>query len=971
MSRHHVIARVGSELVDQSSSPLLGGALPTLRGKAHEQHTQERRSQERDRDDEIDFQVGHARISLERVSLERGPRKGRAYFAAFISLLLGVSAITSATARAAEPLSYRVHARIDRGAGRVEGQMWAQVRLEEGEDHVRLWLYPDRLAEVPSAMEERSARWIYPGEVDRGAIELTGATVDGRPLALPAPIHRAVGSARGRDVAGAEVSLPIEAGPARVLELALHFVVQVPGRFGRMGHHDGILSLAAPWYPLVIDDDAWAFDVPHELTLSCGDGELLVGDRLLGAGGRVEVRAAYVPALASPRVHQEVRDVRGVRLVLRTFERLQRRPPPERRGPDGLIDLAHVDVAARLEEVAEQVIASARAFGVPVPDELLVWQIPSRTELAATAPGVVLVSDRLFQIFPLEQTLEFHRRALRRALFQHLAEPLAARVDAPADRGWGADLRAVLLVDLDEARRRSGAQTPQELLGLFAFHPAVDQLLYAPQIAFEDAYFATIEERDPFRDDPVRARRPLSSGRRILESARDALSEEALSRFGAMLVNARRSARAALVEAAPERAERLESWLAATGEPVNYRLGDIRSRPHPDGGWEHRIEVFREGSERAEPVEVQVHDASGQRVSAVWDAPGARGVVTLQTPEPFGGAVIDPRHRLPQSPALADGHPRGDDATELEWRPPILNGFLLNAFVTEQLFTGLVDFALRRRYDLEHSIGFRLERTTSFTGGQLRYGYGLGPKVHQNRRIGQIQGGLSFERLHEGFAGELGAWRGQLFVAGGINTVSFALDPREGVWLSARLVGGLAVRDDDSFGGTFRGSVRGGGVLPLGLLNALVLVGGGGFTVGDALPSELQALGGGAVLRGFESDELLGRGALYAVAEHRWTIASDLAWNLAHLVWVRELQLAVFAGAGLVFETPSGEDVAGGAEIGGGIRVHYEYGGVQPGLIAIDVGVPLTRDDARVVQDGMVLRTRAPVGFFVSFDQYF
>src|SRR5690606_5609882 len=126
--------------------------------------------------------------------------------------------------------------------------------------------------------------------------------------------------------------------------------------------------------------------------------------------------------------------------------------------------------------------------------------------------------------------LEFHRRALRRALFRHLASPLGA-IDPPADRGWAADLRAVVLVDLDEARRHSGAQTPQELLGLFAFHPAVDQLLYAPQIAFEDAYFAAIEERDPFRDDPVRARAPLSSGRRILESARDALSEEALARF--------------------------------------------------------------------------------------------------------------------------------------------------------------------------------------------------------------------------------------------------------------------------------------------------------------------------------------------------------------------------------------------------------------------------------------------------------
>ena len=126
-----------------------------------------------------------------------------------------------------------------------------------------------------------------------------------------------------------------------------------------------------------------------------------------------------------------------------------------------------------------------------------------------------------------------------------------------------------------------------------------------------------------------------------------------------------------------------------------------------------------------------------------------------------------------------------------------------------------------------------------------------------------------------------------------------------------------------------------------------------------------------SVLRGFESDELLGRGALYAVAEHRWTAVRDLAWNVAHLVWVRELQLAAFAGAGVVFDTPGDETIDGGVEVGGGIRIHYEYGGVQPGMLGVDVGMPISRQDARVLQDGVLVRTRAPVGFYVSFDQYF
>lgn len=880
-----------------------------------------------------------------------------------------LAAVAPCTARAAEPEHYRIAAAIARAEGRIEGQMWVRVRLEADEDRIVLWLYPDRLAVAPHAMEERSWRWIYPGEIATGGIEVDDVRVDGRRVEGDVR-RRPAGGPRGRDVAGADLVVPVAPGEARSVELSLRFVLRVPDRFGRLGRAGDVLSLAAPWYPLVVQGDAWWFDVPHRIELRCEDGEVSLPGAAPSGAASVELRAPYVPAQVAPRFFERERRARGVTIALRTVRPLYVPPPPERHGIDGLVDLAHVDVAAHVEAVAAEVIDGARALGVPVPERIVLWQVPSRTELAATAPSVVLLSDRLFQIFPLDQTLEFHRRALRRALFRHLAEPLSVRADSPLDRGWAADLRAVVLLDLDEARRHGRAQTPEELLGLFAFHPAVDQLLYAPQIAFEDAYFAAIEERDPFRDDPVRSRAPLSSGRRLLESARDALDGAQLRRFAAMLVNARRSARAALAEAAPERAERLPAWLAATGAPLNYRLGAIRSR-RAGGAWEHTIEIHRDGSTRAEPVEVLVHDAAGNTARAVWDEEGAHGRVVVRTPAALAGAILDPRHRLPQSPALADGHPRADDATDMPWRPPILNGFLLNVLVTEALFTGLVDFALRRRYDLEHTFGFRLERTFAFTGGNLRYAYGLGPKVHNNRRVGQIGGGLSFERLHEGFAGEVGGWRGQLFLQGGINTVSFALDPREGVWLSARLVGGLAVRDDGTLGGTVRGGVRAGVALPLGLVNALVLVAGGGFTAGDALPSELQSLGGGATLRGFESDEVLGRGMIYAVAEHRFSALRDLSWNVAHLVWVREIQLAIFTGAGLVFGTTRGEDVAGGVELGGGVRVHYEYGGVQPGVLSIDVGVPLTRTDSRVIQDGMLVRHRNPVGFYVGFDQYF
>lgn len=933
-----------------------------------QKHGDERAHEEHDGHREVEFQVSHAGRAY---SLEVIPSSGFCKLVLAAVTLAWVGLALPGSARAAVPEAYHVAARVERDAGRVRGHLDVRVRLAPGEPSIRLWLYPDRLAVSPSAMEERSWRWIYPGEIDRGGITVDAVTVDG---AVAASRREAapVGSDRGRDVAGADLLVEVAPSPeARVVRLELDFEVRVPGRFGRMGRDDGRLSLAAPWYPLVVADDAYAHDVPHAIDLRLDDGALAAGDGRFGRRARITRRGAYVPVLAASALHDHVVEVEGVQVVLRSPDRMYVPPPPSVRGEEGLIDLSRVEVVAHVRDVAREVIRSARAFGVPVPARIVLQEMPSRTELAATAPGVVLYSDRLFQIIPLDQTLDFHRRALRRALFGHLAAPLAA-VDAPADRGWATDLRAAALVDLDEARRHSGAETPQQLLSLLSFHPAVDQLLYAPQIAFEDAYFAVIEERDPFRDDPVRARRPLSRGRRILESARDVMDEDAVRRFVAMLVNAERSAREALAAAAPDRAARLEGWLAATGLAVNYRLGAIRSEPDGEG-WRHRITVHRDGAERVEPVEVRVDDDRGNHVTAVWDGPGAPSEVEVRTPGPLTGVTIDPRFRLPQSPELADGHPRMDDATDLPWRPPILNGVLFNVLVSEGDFTGLLDFVLRRRYDLEHGIGLRAERTRAFTGGTLRYEHGVGDKAHTNRRIGRLSAALSFVRLHEFFGdADLGGWRTQLELLASVNTVRFALDPREGLWGAASVTGGVAVRDDGSLGWTFRAGARGGIAIPVSLVNTLVFVAGGGLTLGDALASELQGLGGASRLRGFESGELLGRGVIYGVAEWRWSAFRDLAINLAHLIWVREIQLAAFAGVGAVFDrteamTGRHDDAVGAADVGAGVRIHYEYGGVQPGVLSLDLGVPLTR--GLVAQPGDPVRN--PVAFYVGFDQYF
>ncbi|MDQ3033012.1 MAG: hypothetical protein M3Y87_11380, partial [Myxococcota bacterium] len=870
-----------------------------------------------------------------------------------------------------------VRARVERDAGvlTIDERLWARVAA--GDREVRLWVYADRLSVAPRVLGERTWRWLYPGDVDRGEVTIERVTIDGGD-AIDVEIERAEGGARGRDVLGADVVVPIEPGEARTIELAISLRVRVPARFGRMGRDGSTLALAAPWYPLVVGaDDAWRYVVPHRVAIDAGDGDVWLGGELREGRSEVSRETSYVPALLAPRVHVWRGTIAGVDVTWSSFEEIYVPPGREAEGEEGLDDLVHIDRVALLREAMGPVIETARWLGIAIPERLDLLMVPSRTELAATAPGVVLISDRFGQVFPADVVREFQIRALRRALFARLAQPIADRQDAPADRGWAEDLRSVVLLELDDVRRSSEAQTPQELLSAFAFHPAIDQLLYAPQIAFEDVYFSAIDEPDPYRDDPARARVPFARGRRVLESARDVLSEEAFQRFVAMIANGRRSVRSALERVDPSALLRLPIWLEYPQLPVNYRLGEIVSERTEDGRWRHRVEVIREGAHRVEPVEVEVEDASGARATGVWDGPGARGEVVIETDAERRGVTVDPRHRLPQSASIAEGHPRADDATEQPWRPPIFTGFAFDVLASEANVTGVIDVVLRRRYDLEHTVSLRLLRTAARTGGRLRYLQSVGPKVHENRRSMTLGAGLGFYYVHPGFGGrsQIGGYATEIDLLLAIDTRSYVYDWREGFSVVWQVQATTTVLEDGTVGASARATARASNTWAIGNLHAIVLVGHAGLTINPVLDADLQSMGGRYGLRGFANDELLGTSALYAVAEHRFTVVTDVAWNVFHALWARELQLAWWLGGGVLLGAADGRDAVGAGEAGLGLRVHYEYAGIQPGVLAIDVGVPISRwaqsPPCFLGTGGACDARSVPVGFYVSVDQYY
>jgi len=878
-----------------------------------------------------------------------------------------------AVSRANEPISYAVNARLQVEDGVIVGAMHTEVWVDEGEEELRFWLYPDRNQVPPSAMGEMSGRWIYPGGVSTGGVRISDLRVDGRDASAQLERHPP-GSARGRDFAGADLVVPITAGPRRPVSVRLRFEVDLPERYGRVGAVDDRVTLTAPWYPLLVDGDAYRFSVPHRVRVDATESlALLVGGERVSSGEYVERTGAFVPVVAAPELHELVRRVGSRTLRIFSPEPLYTEPSANAEGLAALSDIDRIPVPAMMERSVADVYATLAEARVPHRrGDLVVAMVPSRVELATTAPGLILCSDNIYEIFPLDVTEEFHHRAFRRALFRHLVAPISDATEAPGDRDWVDDFRAVFLVDVDDARRHGVARTPEELVGFAAFHPSVDALLYAPQLQYVETFFGSIDEPDPFRDDPARSRRHVSRGRRVLESARDALHEDDFRELTEALLEGDEAVASILERLDESAADRLEVWLDTPNRRVNYRYGELSSEPHPSGGYVNRVEVFRDGADRPEPVEVLIEDDEGNEQVVVWDGAGPRGVVEAHMPAPIEDVHIDPRHRLSQAPEVADGHPRGDDATSKPFRPPLLTGLGLNLALTEGQVFGYVSFALRRRYDLEESFAFTLSHLSSTTGGNFRYVRGIGPKRHTNARIGAASVGLDFDRVRDDFVGAgVGGYRLSLIGSAGFDTRTYFVDPREGssAVFSGR-VGGV-VRDDDEFGVTAGLGFRASHMITMGLRNAMLLVGGVGWTFGDALSGELQQLGGRFLLRGFGTQELVGRGKAYLVAEHRITALSDLRWNLVHLAWLREIQLAVWTGGGMTFDSIPDGGLRLAAEVGGGLRFHYTYGGVQPGVMSIDVGVPLTRNPNAIGSDGRLNSTRSPIGLYVSFSQFF
>lgn len=840
---------------------------------------------------------------------------------------------------------YDVEATLLNDPLRVRVQTNVTFEVAAGDD-VTFWLYAARTLVQPQNLDDRNWRWIFPGNLSLASLHWHSLQIDGQSAHFE---HRR----RDLDARGIEL---VPTTPLREGKHSARFVYEfiLPERFGRIGSVGDRVSLTGPWYPLVTKRGTLIDNAHHDIRADA-DVPFLVGNQPTLRGDTVSIKGLFAPLTFDEDLRRRATRLLGHNLVVYSSGELD--DPPDWAGTH------RIPTHALLRETLEEALVAARFFGLRVPRDTTITLVPSRTELAATAPGQVLISNRVFELFPLEDFRDFHRRAIKRALYRHW---LMRGAMGRAQTSLEADLRAVALSELDQIRRAKRAKTPRDLLEWASFNPAVDNLLHARQVPFVNEYFGIVDDADPFRSPPEYAYDPHSSGKRVFEMARDSLDAESFASFRTALLSDREPIERVLDQLGVMPSQ-FANWVNAGRTRVNYRIVDVRAH---DG---HTTVTFeRQGDTRIEPVTVLVEAADGTVHQKTWNGSAKRGELTFENVQDVDDVILDPGGRLVQSADVAGGHPRGDDATTHPWRPPLLRGFGLNLLVSENDFSGFVDFAMRRRFNLEEAFTFTASHAPSGTGGAVRYVRGFGPKLHGNARSASASIGVEFDHLAAGFAeDQSSAYRPSLLAGIGTSTYRFAFDPRDGYSVGASGRFGVAFLESGRVQPSASLGARASIGISADLRHLTLLVGSVGVSINPQLAAEYQGVGGRFGLRAYETSELLGRAKAYAVAEHRFTLFTDLSWNVAHLVWIREVQLAAFAGAGLVIAPREGGTARAAAEVGGGIRFHFEYGGVQPGVLSLDWALPLIRDPNGTGSDGVLGSQRPPLGFYLSFDQYF
>jgi hypothetical protein len=866
-------------------------------------------------------------------------------------------------------------ARTVRGTARVTVENATAAPLDE----LVFWLYANRFGARSPALNDYNFHWVYPGGFDAGSMRAQPGAVEDHAVAGARTLLR--------------VKLPAPLAPGARTEVALDFDVRVPERFGRFGCFRKTCVLGGGFYPMLAafgggggGDGAWDLSAPparatYRVTVRAPRvADAIVNGQLraVPSGGAITVDVGEAEAAAlvigPPRLRTIAIDHRGVHVELYTAAG---RPLPSPRG--AIVPYLLPDRSVRMLHTVREALDMLAEMGTPIAPgtTLHLYEGALRVELARALPGFVLVSDQAFAILPVERFLKFHEFELARALFTQLAAERIAAHERADDAGLAPEVAAAALVDRYTVRAYARAEWARDILKWASFIPAIDRILYAPQVPFASAYFYTLEDSDPMRDALAQFANGRPQGKRIYAKLRDLVGDAGIAD-----VVRRQLAGQPLREAAEAvRGATLDWFFAQWLGPypfVDYRFVDVRSTPREGGGWRHVAIVEKRGdAPPVEPVEVRARDKRGHVATQTWDGLGARHEYVFDMEAPLRAIEIDPRGRLVEELPGSNDDLRFDDRRPARWKF-IYNNFGALVNVTPSFSLDLrLDFSLARILDVKHSFGFVLFNTQSTDFGlTANYARQFGRKVTAARLTQGLGASLTVARLNSSFARAVGEGMNpgttvSASVGYGYDDRLFFWEPWRALSFGASVGGAVTVLDSGV--ALPRGTVSASAELIRPLrddmqLAAYVIA---GVTFGDLrIPTQMLGTGGAGGLRGYATDEMLGRARVLARVEWRHTFVHSLDWNFLQAVYLRGIGGGLFVEGAVVSDC---ESYAMGtrsfaADVGYSLRLFGDWLGVSQTTFNLDVGVPLLHPARTCFSKTPIeVGRRAPVGFFFAF----
>jgi hypothetical protein len=695
--------------------------------------------------------------------------------------------------------------------------------------------------------------------------------------------------------------------------------------------------------------------------------DVIVQDELyaIARGGTMtfellDLRAPFL-VVSPPRFRVEEAEHRGVRLRFLTTARRPVQSPED--AVAAYVPRGH---GTRAFTVARRVVDLLAEVGAPMAPGTRLGMVEGAlfTELAQAQSGVVLVSDRIFDLMPMKSLLASHDIGLARALLDMQLERVLSGHESAHDQGWTPDFASAAVV-----ARWGASGDARKTVSSAGFLPSFDRVLYAPQVPFATLYGPLRDDPDPLRDDLTQFNNDLPRGRNVFGKLLDLIGAEKM----ADVLRAQLGGTPTRIAAEQAYGGPLDWFFAQwLGRPpdVDYRIEGVDVARRGER-FIVSVRVVKRGAHLPrETIELKVIDRHKSEQTQTWDGQGTEHTYAFELDSPLERVVLDPRHRVDEH-APGNDDPRFGDQIPAPWK------LLLSRLKFSGGSAGVelnVELSLSRVRDLKNTIQISLLRDPLYNFGLgLSYVRAFGPKVTPGRLAWNAQLGLDALRTRPIAGADPASQQGTMLQSSATVTWDDRLytnEPMRGKTLRLRLAHTFAILDDASLlnSGSFEASWQ--SIVPLADGQRLAVRLSGGLAFGQlGLPQQLEMSGGQEGLRAFARDELIGRANLVARAEYRHVFVHDLNVGMFQVYYLRGISGALFLEGALTTacESYAVNHSSFAADVGYTVSFIGEWFGLTQNVISLSIAVPLYTPDRSCFGAVQASGDRRPVTGFISF----